>query len=140
MANASKKAAAVRKKMPRKKILHVRKGDQVRVIAGKDKGVEGKIIEVIAEDDRVVVEGVQRVKKHTRERPAQGRQGKDGGIITTEAPIHVSNVALVTDKDGESVTTRIGYERREVTRRRADGTEYTTTRSVRIARATGKEI
>jgi large subunit ribosomal protein L24 len=135
MANAAKKAAAVRKK-----ILHVRKGDQVRVIAGKDKGVEGKIIEVIAEADRVVVEGVQRVKKHTRERPAQGRQGKDGGIITTEAPIHVSNVALVTDKDGESVTTRIGYERREVTRRRADGTEYTTTRSVRIARATGKEI
>jgi large subunit ribosomal protein L24 len=135
MANAAKKAAK-----PRKKILHVRKGDVVRVIAGKDKGVEGKIIEVIAEADRVVVEGVQRVKKHTRERPAQGRQGKDGGIITTEAPIHVSNVALVTDKDGESVTTRIGYERREVTRRRADGTEYTTTRSVRIARATGKEI
>ena len=135
MANASKKAAK-----PRKKILHVRKGDVVRVIAGKDKGVEGKIIEVIAEDDRVVVEGVQRVKKHTRERPAQGRQGKDGGIITTEAPIHVSNVALVTDKDGKSVTTRIGYERREVTRRRADGSEYTTTRSVRIARATGKEI
>jgi large subunit ribosomal protein L24 len=112
----------------------------VRVIAGKDKGVEGKIIDVLAEADRVVVEGVQRVKKHTRERPAQGRQGKDGGIITTEAPIHVSNVALVTDKDGKSVTTRIGYERREVTRRRADGTEYTTTRSVRIARATGKEI
>ncbi len=135
MANASKKAAK-----PRKKILHVRKGDHVRVIAGKDKGAEGKIIEVIAEADRVVVEGVQRVKKHTRERPAQGRQGKDGGIITSEAPIHVSNVALVTDKDGESVTTRIGYERREVTRRRADGTEYTTTRSVRIARATGKEI
>ena len=135
MANAAKKAAK-----PRKKILHVRKGDQVRVIAGKDKGAEGKIIEVIAEADRVVVEGVQRVKKHTRERPAQGRQGKDGGIVTSEAPIHVSNVALVTDKDGESVTTRIGYERREVTRRRADGTEYTTTRSVRIARATGKEI
>jgi large subunit ribosomal protein L24 len=135
MANASKKAAK-----PRKKILHVRKGDVVRVIAGKDKGVEGRIIDVLAEVDRVVVEGVQRVKKHTRERPAQGRQGKDGGIITTEAPIHVSNVALVTGKDGESVTTRIGYERREVTRRRADGTEYTTTRSVRIARATGKEI
>ena len=135
MANAAKKAAK-----PRKKILHVRKGDVVRVIAGKDKGVVGRIIDVIAEADRVVVEGVQRVKKHTRERPAQGRQGKDGGIITTEAPIHVSNVALVTDKDGESVTTRIGYERREVTRRRADGTEYTTTRSVRIARATGKEI
>jgi len=135
MANASKKAAK-----PRKKILHVRKGDVVRVIAGKDKGVEGKIIDVLAEADRVVVEGVQRVKKHTRERPAQGRQGKDGGIITTEAPIHVSNVALITDKDGKSVTTRIGYERREVTRRRADGTEYTTTRSVRIARATGKEI
>jgi large subunit ribosomal protein L24 len=135
MANAAKKAAK-----PRKKILHVRKGDVVRVIAGKDKGVEGKIIDVIAESDRVVVEGVQRIKKHTRERPAQGRQGKDGGIITTEAPIHVSNVALVTDKDGESVTTRIGYERREVTKRRADGTEYTTTRSVRIARATGKEI
>jgi large subunit ribosomal protein L24 len=140
MANADKKAAATRKKMPRKKILHVRKGDHVRVIAGKDKGTEGKILDVIAGSDRVVVEGVQRVKKHTRERPAQGRQGKDGGIVTTEAPIHVSNVALVTEKDGERVTTRVGYERREVTRRRADGTEFTTTRSVRIARATGKEI
>ena len=135
MANRGQKAAR-----PRKKILHVRKGDHVRVIAGKDKGTEGKILDVIAGSDRVVVEGVQRVKKHTRERPAQGRQGKDGGIVTTEAPIHVSNVALVTEKDGERVTTRVGYERREVTRRRADGTEFTTTRSVRIARATGKEI
>jgi large subunit ribosomal protein L24 len=132
--------AATRKGKQDKKILHVKKGDLVRVIAGKDKGAEGRIIDVIAEADRVVVEGVQRVKKHTRERPAQGRQARDGGIITTEAPIHVSNVALVTDKDGKKVTTRIGYERREVTRRRADGTEYTTTRSVRIARATGKEI
>jgi large subunit ribosomal protein L24 len=131
MANASKKAAK-----PRKKILHVRKGDVVRVIAGKDKGAEGKILDVIAEADRVVVEGVQRVKKHTRERPAQGRQGKDGGIVTTEAPIHVSNVMVV---DGKG-TTRLGFKRVEATKRRPDGSTYTTTRSVRVARKSGDEI
>ena len=119
--------------------LHVKKGDRVKVIAGKDKGLVGDIIEVLPEQGRVVVEGVNVVKKHTPDRSAQG--GKDkGGIITTEAPIDASNVQLVVKVDGKEVVTRVGYERREVTKRRPDGTEYAATRSVRIARKTGKEI
>ncbi|MFT3833879.1 MAG: 50S ribosomal protein L24 [Micropruina sp.] len=119
--------------------LHVKKGDRVKVIAGKDKGLVGDIIEVLPEQGRVVVEGVNVVKKHTPDRSAQG--GKDkGGIITTEAPIDASNVQLVVKVDGSEVVTRVGYERREVTKRRPDGTEYSAHRSVRIARKTGKEI
>ncbi|MFT3969306.1 MAG: 50S ribosomal protein L24 [Micropruina sp.] len=119
--------------------LHVKKGDRVKVIAGKDKGLIGDIIEVLPEQGRVVVEGVNVVKKHTPDRSAQG--GKDkGGIITTEAPIDASNVQLVVKVDGSEVVTRVGYERREVTKRRPDGSEYAATRSVRIARKTGKEI
>ncbi len=121
--------------------LHVKKGDRVKVIAGKDKGLVGDIIEVLPEQGRVIVEGVNVVKKHTPDRSRQSGNAKDkGGIITTEAPIDASNVQLVVKVDGKEVATRVGYERREVTKRRPDGTEYETTRSVRIARKTGKEI
>ena len=119
--------------------LHVKKGDRVKVIAGKDKGLVGDIIEVLPEQGRVIVEGVNVVKKHTPDRSAQGAKNS-GGIITTEAPIDASNVQLVVKVDGKEVVTRVGYERREVTKRRPDGTEYAATRSVRIARKTGKEI
>ena len=119
--------------------LHVKKGDRVKVIAGKDKGLVGDIIEVLPEQRRVIVEGVNVVKKHTPDRSAQGAKNS-GGIITTEAPIDASNVQLVVKVDGKEVVTRVGYERREVTKRRPDGTEYAATRSVRIARKTGKEI
>ncbi|WP_238998618.1 50S ribosomal protein L24 [Nocardioides limicola] len=119
-----------------KKSVNIRKGDTVKVIAGKDKGVEGKVISVDREADRVVVEGVNRIKKHTKVVDQGGRDGKTGGIVTTEAPIHVSNVMLVA---GDGVT-RIGFRRDEVTRRRADGTTYTAHRSVRVARKTGEEI
>ena len=119
--------------------LHVKKGDRVKVIAGKDKGLVGDIIEVLPEQGRVIVEGVNVVKKHTPDRSAQGAKNS-GGIITTEAPIDASNVQLVVKVDGDEVVTRVGYERREVTKRRPDGSEYTATRSVRIARKTGKEI
>ena len=121
--------------------LHVKKGDRVKVIAGKDKGRVGDIIEVLPEQGRVIVEGVNVVKKHTPDRSAQGARAKDkGGIITTEAPIDASNVQLVVKVDGSEVVTRVGYERREVTKRRPDGTEYSASRSVRVARKTGKEI
>lgn len=120
--------------------LHVKKGDRVKVIAGKDKGVVGEIIAVYPSDERVTVEGVNIVKRHRRE--SQGSDGRriEGGIITFEAPIHVSNVQLVTKVDGKEVVTRVGYVREEVTKRRPDGTEYTAFRSKRIARKTGKEI
>ena len=119
--------------------LHGKKGDLVRVIAGDDKGKTGEIIKVLPADNKVIVEGVNLVKRHTPVRPnAQG--GNTGGIITTEAPIHVSNVQLVVKVDGKDVVTRVGYERRPVTKRRPDGSTYETERSVRIARKTGKEI
>ena len=120
--------------------LHVKKGDRVKVIAGKDKGLVGDIIEVLPEQGRVIVEGVNVVKKHTPDRSQQTGSKNKGGIITTEAPIDASNVQLVVKVDGKEVVTRVGYERREVTKRRPDGSEYETTRSVRIARKTGKEI
>jgi len=120
--------------------LHVKKGDRVKVIAGKDKGLVGDIIEVLPEQGRVIVEGVNVVKKHTPDRSQQTGSKNKGGIITTEAPIDASNVQLVVKVDGNEVVTRVGYERREVTKRRPDGTEYSATRSVRVARKTGKEI
>ena len=133
---------ATQEKKAQKK-LHVKKGDQVRVIAGKSKGLEGKIIQVFPDDEKVIVEGVNRVKKHTKVQQAQ-RGGTTGGIVTQEAPIHVSNVALLVEveKDGkkQKVTTRVGYNRVEVQKRRPDGSTYTGYRSVRIARKTGEEI
>lgn len=122
--------------MSKKSSINLKKGDTVKVIAGKDKGAEGKIISVLRDEDRVIVEGVNRIKKHTKVVNTGGRAGNTGGIITTEAPIHVSNVMLV---EGKGVT-RIGFRRDEVAKRRADGSTYTTTRSVRISRKTGKEI
>jgi len=116
--------------------VNIKKGDTVRVIAGKDKGAEGKVIRVLREDDRVIVEGVNRIKKHTKVVNQGGRAGNTGGIVTTEAPIHVSNVMLV---DGKG-TTRIGFKRVEATKRRPDGSTYKTTRSVRVSRKSGDEI
>ena len=121
--------------------LHVKKGDRVKVIAGKDKGLIGDIIDVLPEQGRVIVEGVNVVKKHTPDRSRQSGNAKDkGGIITTEAPIDASNVQLVVKVDGNEVATRVGYERREVTKRRPDGSTYSAGRSVRVSRKTGKEI
>ena len=116
--------------------VNIKKGDTVRVIAGKDKGAEGKVIQVLREDQRVIVEGVNRVKKHTKVVNQGGRAGTTGGMVTTEAPIHVSNVMLV---DGKG-TTRVGFKRVEATKRRPDGSTYTTTRSVRVSRKSGDEI
>ena len=122
--------------MAKKKNLNIKKGDVVRVIAGKDKGAEGKVIRVLREEDRVIVEGVNRIKKHTKVINQGGRTGNTGGIITTEAPIHVSNVMLI---EGKGVT-RIGFKRVEVTKTRPDGSTYKANRSVRISRKTGDEI
>ena len=116
--------------------VSIKKGDTVKVIAGKDKGAEGKVIQVLREEQRVIVEGVNRVKRHTKVVNQGGRAGNTGGIITVEAPIHISNVMLV---EGDGVT-RVGYKRDEVLKRRPDGSTYAAHRSVRISRKTGKEI
>ena len=119
-----------------KKSLSIKKGDTVKVIAGRDKGAEGKVIAVLRDEDRVIVEGVNRVKKHTKVVQQGGRAGNTGGIITAEAPIHVSNVILV---EGDEVT-RVGFRRDDVTKRRPDGSTYAAQRSVRISRKTGKDL
>jgi len=118
------------------KNLSIKKGDTVRVIAGKDKGAEGRVIAVVAAQQRVIVEGVNRIKRHTKVVNQGGRAGTTGGIVTQEAAIHVSNVMLI---DGKG-TTRIGYKRVEAKKRRSDGSEYTAQRSVRISRKSGEEI
>ncbi len=129
----------------KKKNLKIKKGDVVRVIAGKDKGAEGKVISVHPENDRVIVEGVNRIKRHTKVVNQGGRAGTTGGIVTQEAAIHVSNVMLLVDapkgsEDKGKVTTRIGYRRDEVTKRRSDGSTYSAQRSTRVARKSGEEI
>ena len=117
--------------------LSIRKGDLVQVISGKDRGVKGKVIEVYLESEKVIVEGVNRIKKHTK--VGQSNRGaKTGGIITTEAPIHVSNVMVVDPEDGRP--TRIGFRKEQVEKRRTDGSTYAAERSVRISRRTGKDI
>ncbi|MCL2736073.1 MAG: 50S ribosomal protein L24 [Propionibacteriaceae bacterium] len=121
--------------------MHVKKGDRVRVIAGKDKGVVGDIIGVNPAEETVTVAGVNIVKRHRKDRSdGTGRQVIKGGIMSSEAPIHASNVALVVRQGTKEVVTRVGFKRVESTRKRPDGTEYTVTRSVRIAKKTGKEI
>jgi large subunit ribosomal protein L24 len=126
--------------MGKNRTLTIKKGDVVRVIAGKDKGAEGKVIAVLSEENRVIVEGVNRVKRHTRLVDQGGRAGTTGGIITQEAPIAASNVMLLVEVDGKRVPTRVGAKRIEVTKTRADGTTYPAHRSVRIATRTGEEF
>jgi large subunit ribosomal protein L24 len=112
--------------------MKVQKNDTVVVIAGKDKGARGKVIAALPKERKVIVEGVNRVKKHTRIQSTQ-RGAKTGGIITQEAPIDVSNV-MVVDSDGKP--TRVGYRMEEV--ERADGRKKTN--RVRVSRKTGKDI
>ena len=117
----------------------IKKDDLVQVISGKDKGKQGKVLRVFPSTERVLVEGVNRVTKHLR--AGQNNNGStEGGLQVVEAPIHVSNVQLVVKVDGKEVVTRVGYKRVDVTKRRPDGSEYTTQRSVRIARKTGEEF
>jgi large subunit ribosomal protein L24 len=104
--------------------LKVRKGDTVLVIAGKDKGARGKVIQAYPETDRVLVEGVNRIKKHTKVSTTQ-RGAKTGGIVTQEATIHVSNVQVV---DSDNKPTRVGKRQDENGRR------------VRFSRRTGKDL
>src|SRR5215217_3015236 len=104
--------------------MKVKKGDTVLVISGPDRGAKGRVIAAYPKEQRVLVEGVNRVKKHTRISTTQ-RGAKTGGIVTQEAPIHVSNVQVV---DSEGKPTRVGY--------RIDDNGQ----KVRIARSTGKDL
>ncbi|WP_217588964.1 50S ribosomal protein L24 [Lentibacillus saliphilus] len=87
--------------------MHVKKGDKVKVISGKDRGKQGTILQAFPKKDRVLVEGINMVKKHAK--PSQ--ENPQGGILNQEAPIHVSNVMPIDPKSGEP--TRVGYEERD---------------------------
>ena len=104
--------------------MRIKKGDKVLVIAGKDKGLTGTVLNVNTKTARVTVEGVNRVKRHTKEEQSQ-RGAKVGGILAVEAPIAYSNVMLLADDDK---ATRIAVRKDE------DG------KNVRIARRTGGDI
>ena len=101
--------------------MHVKKGDKVQVISGKDKGKQGVILQAFPKKDRVLVEGVNIVKKHSK--PSQANP--QGGIISQEAPIHVSNVMPLDPKSGEP--TRVGYKV-------VDG------KKVRVAKKSGEQL
>ena len=110
----------------------IKKGDLVVVISGRDKGQQGRVLQVLIETQRVVVEGVQRVTKHTKVGQSQ-RGTTTGGIETIEAPIHISNVMLV-DPDTKKGT-RVGYRTEQIER---DGKLKTV--RVRVAKRSGKDI
>ncbi len=101
--------------------MHVKKGDKVQVISGKDKGKQGVILEAYPKKDRVLVEGVNVIKKHSK--PSQ--MNPQGGIMSQEAPIHVSNVMPIDPKTGNP--TRVGYKE-------VDG------KKVRIAKKSGEVL
>lgn len=78
----------------------IRKGDRVQVLTGKDSGKQASVISVYPAANRVLVQGVNKVKRHEKVRPATGRHGQEGGIVTKEMPVHLSNVALICPTDG----------------------------------------
>lgn len=104
--------------------MKIHKGDMVLVISGPDKGAKGKVIQAFPKTEKVLVEGVNRIKKHVAN-SAPERGAESGGIVAQEAPIHVSNV-MVLDSDGNP--TRVGYRFDE------NG------KKVRISRRNGKDI
>ncbi len=84
--------------------LKIKKGDKVVVISGGSKGKEGEVVRVMPQDNKAIVEGVNMVSKHTK----PSAKNPQGGIVKTEAPIHISNLALVDPKSGKA--TRVGYK------------------------------
>jgi large subunit ribosomal protein L24 len=99
----------------------IRKGDKVVVLAGKDKGRAGEVVRVMPKDDKAIVRGVNLIRRHQKQ-----SQTQEGGIISKEAPIHLSNLALADPKDGKP--TRVGFQIQQ------DGTK------VRVAKRSGEVI
>jgi large subunit ribosomal protein L24 len=102
--------------------VKIRKGDRVVVLTGKDKGREGTVVRVLPQTGKVIVEDVNVARRHTKPRQA----GAPGGIIDKAMPLHASNVAVLSPRDGKA--TRVGYRRGE------DGAK------VRICRRTGDDL
>jgi large subunit ribosomal protein L24 len=122
---ATKKAQAGRRPAGMK----IKKGDTVVVLAGRDRGREGKVIVAYPDQQRVLVHGVNIIRKNKKVNFQGARGAKEGGIVTQEAPIHVSNVALV-DPDTKKPS-RVGYRIEEAEGSRA---------KVRVSRTSGKDV
>ena len=101
--------------------LHIRKDDQVIVLAGKDKGKTGKVLKMLVEKERAIVEGVNIVSKSTK----PSAKNPQGGIVKQEAPIHVSNLSLIDPKSGKATRVAVKHEGKNV---------------IRIAKKSGEEI
>ena len=101
--------------------LHIRKGDEVIILAGKDKGQKGKVLQVLVKDERVLVEGVNMISKSTKPSAKHPQEG----IIQQEAPIHISNVSLIDPKSGKATRVAIKHEGKNV---------------IRVAKKSGEEI
>ena len=101
--------------------FHIKKDDQVIVLAGKDKGKSGKVLKVLTDKERVLVEGVNIVSKSTK----PSAKNPQGGIVKQEAPIHISNLSLIDPKSGKATRVSIKHEGKNV---------------VRIAKKSGEEI
>lgn len=104
--------------------MKIKKGDEVVVITGKDRGKTGKVLASFPTENKLIVEGINRITKHTPV-SANARGSKTGGIVTQEAKVDASNVMVVEDGNA----TRVGYRRDEATGR-----------NVRVSRRTGKDL
>lgn len=105
--------------------MHVKKGDTVKVLSGKDRGLQGKIITSFPDREKVLVEGVNRIKRHTKVTQTS-RGAQTGVIVTQEAPVHVSNVQLVCPECGKP--SRTGHRKDDAGR------------SVRVCKRCGKDV
>lgn len=99
----------------------IKKGDRVVVLSGKDRGRSGDVLKVFPDGNKAIVQGINMVKRHTRQAP-----GEEGGILSKEAPLHLSNLAVADPKDGKP--TRVGFQTLK------DG------RKVRVAKRSGETI
>ena len=101
--------------------LHIKKDDNVIVIAGSDKGKTGKVLKVLVKENRAIVEGVNMVSKSTK----PSAKNPQGGIVKQEAPIHISNISLIDHKSGKATSIAVKHEGKNV---------------IRIAKKSGEEI
>ena len=101
--------------------LHIRKGDEVIILTGKDKGQKGKVLKVFVKEEKALVEGANMVSKSTK----PSAKHPQGGIIKQEAPIHISNLSLIDPKSGKATRVSIKHEGKNV---------------IRIAKKSGEEI
>ena len=101
--------------------LHIKKGDEVIVLAGKNKNSKGKVLKVLVKEEKAIVEGVNMVSKSTK----PNAQNPQGGIIKQEAPIHISNISLIDPKSGKPTRVSIKYDGKNV---------------IRVSKKSGEEI